>query len=145
MSITVGQNSWVTIAEADTYLEDRMGGKDWFDLPDSEAPGETSKTSLLVSSFFWLSGAPQLQLSPSLTDSNVKNAQIEGALFLLEHYSELNERRAAVATGVENYKMSRKSEKLDINNLTIPDHILGMLVAYSVINATALLKGHYDV
>ena len=145
MGLIVGQNSWITIVECDTYLTDRIGSEDWFDLADSGDPGALSKTSLVISAFNWLMGAPQLSLSASLTDEFVKNAQIEATLFLLEHYSALNSRRAAMSTGVTAFRMSKKSENLDINKLTIPNHIIGMLSAYSIKNTFVELKGHYDV
>jgi len=145
MALSVGQNSWTTITEANTYLTDRIGAEAWFDLADSGSPGANSKTSFLISAYQWLSGAPQVELSAGLADENVKRAQIEAALFLLEHYRALNERRAALATGVTEFKLSRKSEKLNIGNLTIPMHIIGLLGDYSSRNGVALLKGHYDV
>ena len=145
MALGVGQNSWTTIQEANDYLTDRIGAEAWFELSDSEDPGVSSKTSFLVSAYQWLIGSPQLDLSAGLADANIKKAQIEAALFLLDHYSALNERRAALATGVTEFKLSRKSEKLDINNLTIPVHIMGFLGTYSSQNAVALLKGQYDV
>jgi len=145
MSLIVGQNSWITIVECDTYLTNRIGSEDWFDLADSGDPGALSKTSLIISAFNWLMGAPQLSLSANLTDEFVKNAQIEATLFLLEHYSALNSRRAAMSTGVTAFRMSKKSEDLDINKLTIPSHIIGMLSTYSIKNTFVELKGHYDV
>ena len=144
MSLIVGQNSWVTIIEADTYLTIRMSAEDWFVLSDVANPGETSKSSLLVTAFHWLMNSPQLDLLPNLTDDFIKNAQIESALFLLEHYNELNARRAAMYTGVEEFKLSEKSEKLNINNLQIPDYIIGMLGLYVTENTTVELLGHYD-
>ena len=148
MALSVGQNSWTTIIEADDYLTDRIGAEAWFDLADSGDPGADSKTSFLISAYQWLIGAPQLELSADLTDVNVKRAQMEAALFLLEHYKALNERRAALFTGVTEFVLSRKSEKLNIDNLTIPIHIIGLLRDYLVdieYNTVALLKGHYDV
>ena len=145
MAPSIGQNSWTTIQEADNYLTDRIGAEAWFDLSDSDNPGVSSKTSFLVTAYQWLVGSPQLDLSAGLADANIKKAQIEAALFLLDHYSALNERRAALAMGVTEFKLSKKSEKLDINNLTIPMHIIGLLGDYSSRNGVALLKGHYDV
>jgi hypothetical protein len=144
MSLTVGQNSWVTIAEADTYLTERIGAESWFDKADTDDPGLTTKSSLLVTAFQWLMASPQLELSAGLTDSLVKNAQIESALFLMEHYNALNERRAAMSTGVTEFQLSKKMERLDISKLTIPPHIIGLLGAYCIENAFAVLKGHYD-
>lgn len=145
MALVVGQNSWVTVDEADTYLTDRINAENWFGLNVLATEGEVSKTSLLITAFYWLSGAPQLNLSPNLTDGSVKQAQYEAAFFLLEHYNSLNERRAAIFTGVEEFNLSKRREKLNALRLQIPDHILGMLGAYVVENEVILLKGEYDL
>lgn len=144
MALVVGQNSWVTVIEADAFLTDRINAEDWFVLAAAGAAGVVSKSTLLASAYRWLLNAPQLELSSSLTDDNIKNAQIEAAFFLLEHYNALNQRRAAMSTGVESFKLLGKSEKLNINKLQIPDHIIGMLRAYAAENTIAQLKGHYD-
>lgn len=145
MALVVGQNSWVTVTEADEYLADRINATEWFGLNEVEEEGEVSKETLLITAFFWLSGSPQLSLLPTLTNDSVKRAQIEAAFFLMEHYSALNERRAAIFTGVEDFKLSNRREKLNIINLQVPDHILGMLDVYSVVNTTTTLKGEYDL
>jgi len=145
MSLVVGTNSWASVAEADTYLTDRINATEWFSLNVSPAtPGAVAKESLLVSAYYWLSGSPELEIPASVTDTDVKNAQIESAWFLYEHYTELNERRAAMYTGVESFKLSKKSENLNIDNLQIPSYIMGMLRLYGVRNDTALLAGEYD-
>lgn len=144
MALIVGQNSWVTVIEADAYLTDRINAENWFILAAIAAAGVVSKSSLLISAYFWLLNAPQLELSSDLTDDNIKNAQIEAAFFLLEHYTALNARRAAMSTGVEEFRLSQKREKLNIAKLQIPDHIIGALRAYMTENVTALLKGRYD-
>jgi len=144
MALVVGQNSWVTLIESDAYLTDRISAEKWFELNDSGVAGEVSKSSLLISAFYWLINAPQLELFPNLTNDSVKNAQIEAALFLFEHYVALNQRRAAMSTGVESFKLSTKSEKLNIAKLQIPDYIIGSLGAYGVENTFAELKGQYD-
>lgn len=145
MSLVVGQNSWVTVDEADSYLTERIGSEAWFDLSTSSSPGGVGKESLIISAYFWLFGSPELSLSNSLTDILIKNAQIESVLFLLEHYTELNERRAAMFTGVKDFKMSKRSESLDVSQLRIPSHIIGMLSAYQISNCVVELKGEYDV
>lgn len=145
MSLIVGQNSWVTVDETDSYLTDRIGSEAWFDLNPTSSPGGVGKESLIISAYYWLSGSPELSLSSSLTDILVKNAQIEAVLFLLEHYRELNERRAAMFTGVEDFEISKRSENLDISQLRIPDHIVGMLSDYQISNCVVVLKGEYDV
>lgn len=145
MALIIGQNSWVTLTEAETYLTDKMEVEDWFTLSDSANPGAVSKTTLLISAFYWLLNSAQVELSATLTDVFVKNAQIEAAWYLYQHNSALNNRQAAMSQGVEEFRLSRKREQLNIKNLTIPSHILGMLKNYSVQNTFVELKGHYDL
>jgi hypothetical protein len=145
MAIVVGTNSWVTIVEADAYLTDRIEAEDWFTLSDSAGPGEVSKTSLLVTSFNWLIGSAMLEIAKSSTDDNVKNAQIEAALHLQKHYTELDDRRANIASGLKAFKFSERSETLDWKTLGIPIHILGFLRAYQQSNVFATLSGEYDL
>lgn len=144
MPVTVGTNSWTTIAEADTYLTDRIGAEDWFDLSDTGSPGADSKTTFIISAYYWLKNSAEVEIAATVADSNVKNAQAEAALFLLNHYNELNERRAAIATGLKSFQYSRRREELNYSQLQIPVHILNMLSDYATLNTTALLKGEFD-
>ena len=144
MALIVGQNSWCTVPEADTYLTEKIESEVWFELSSVGTPGQTSKQSLLISAFYWLYLAPGLNLSLTLTDVNVLNAQIEAALFLMEHYTELNERRGAIHSGLTAFTLSQKEERLKKVQINIPDYIMGMLRDYSIVNTFALLKGEYD-
>jgi hypothetical protein len=147
MALTVGTNSWVTILEADAYLTDRIGASSWFDLPDSPAnPGEDSKETMLVSAFYWLTGSPELEIPPNSADGVVKNAQIESALFLLEHYGTINEHRGFAYAGVESFSFSKRSESINLNKIKIPEHIIGLLPEYATgehafINLTSEYQG----
>ena len=144
MILIVGKNSWITISECDTYLTNRIGSENWFDLLDRGDPGALSKTSLIMSAFYWLMGTSNLELSADLTDELIKNAQAESALFLLDHYDELDARRSAMFTGVEEFTISKRSERLNIHNLAIPPHIMGLLESYTVNNCIVEFGGQYD-
>lgn len=145
MSLVVGQNSWVTVAEADIYLGDKIKAIEWFNLSELPSnPGEVAKESLLITAFYWLSGSPELSISPTLTDSNVKNAQIEAAWFLYNYYDEYDARRAAIFSGLKSFQYSKRSEDLVVDQIGIPDYIIGMLRDYGIKNTTALLLGEYD-
>ena len=143
MALVVGQNSWASVAEANTYLTDRIYADEWFNLDSSGNPGVVTKESLLVSSFNWLLGNSSFSLSSALTNDNVKQAQIEGALFLFKHYVELDERRAAKASGVTEFKISQRMEKLD-GDIVVPSNISDLLSSYRQGNIATLL-GAYDV
>ncbi|MEJ2248037.1 MAG: hypothetical protein P8Y70_00070 [Candidatus Lokiarchaeota archaeon] len=145
MSLIVGQNSWCTISEADEYLTTRMNASNWFSLNDEPAnPGEDSKETFLISAFNWLLNSSGVSLSITLTDYNVKKAQIEAGLFLLHYGKELEDRRSAIFTGVKSFRFSNRSETLDIYNLRLPFHIINLLSDYNTVNTTVLLKGEYD-
>lgn len=146
MALVVGTNSWITVLEADDYFTNRIGSTDWFDLPEAPAnPGEDAKETMLVSAYYWLTQSSVLSLSADLTDANVKHAQAEAALFLLGHYSELDARRAAMYTGVTEFELSKRREKLNLAQLQIPDYILGLLNEYSTDHAIVNLSGDYNV
>ena len=147
MSIVVGQNSWVTLAEADTYFTDRIGTSSWFSLTDTPStPGADSKEGYLITAFNILIGSPDVSLSPSLTDDNVKKAQMEFALFLVQHYTEFDERSAAQSTGVSEFQYSKRKEKFDNpgDGVKLPYTVIGLLSLYSTANVIVNLKGQYD-
>ena len=144
MSLSVGTNSWATIAETDTYLEDRINATDWFALTESSTPGAITKASILVTAFFWLSNAAELNIAPSVTSATVKNSQAEAALFLLKYFDEYDARRAAISSGLESFIMSKRHEKFNKGNIGIPEYILAMLSDYRVDSGIIILKGEYD-
>jgi hypothetical protein len=146
MSLIVGQNSWCTINEADIYLTDKQSSYEWFNLEDTDDPGKMCKTSLLVSAFRKLKNSAEFNLSSSLTDDNVKSAQIEMAWFLYKHGKEIEERQGAIASGLISFGMSKRRETLDKNCKGIPGYIADFLLDYAVgFNTTVELNGEYDV
>ena len=142
MAINVGTNSWVTIAEADIYLTDRLEAESWFLLNDVEDPGEASKTTYLVTAYFMLYNSVDFQLSPSSSDVNVKNAQCEMALFLLDNYNDYYKRMSLIAGGVTEFERSKWREQL--SSIKIPANISGMLRFYGSDVGIATLKSPYD-
>ncbi|MCK4815127.1 hypothetical protein KA005_05095 [bacterium] len=145
MAIVVGTNSYVTIAEADAYLNERIGASIWFALPDDASEGADSKTVYLASAYNWLLSSPTLDLPETSTDDAIKNAQIESAFYLLEHYNALNARRSAQAQGVVSMRLSKKWEEYADRDVSeIPNFISGGLSAYMTGNNVVELLGHYD-
>lgn len=92
MPIVVGTNSWVTEAEADTYLGDRIGAEDyWVSGADKEGS--------LVTAYRWLMANPNLSLPTTATQA-MKDAQCEYALFLTQHQPDIDLRMGLQAQGV---------------------------------------------
>lgn len=128
MSITVGVNSWVTIAETDTYLTSHIGAADWFLLDDNPAtPGAESKESYLVEAFYRLLYSADYTLTPTLTNTGVKNAQIEFAFFLFKNYNDYTKREAKIASGIESFTYSKWREKLG-DAVKVPVIVDGMII-----------------
>jgi hypothetical protein len=105
-SITVGTNSWVTIAEADTYLEGKFGADAWNSLSD------TIKTQCLISAFRWIFNYPFFNIPASSTSEKVKSAQIELAWWIYQYYTSYEERGALISGGVEEFTLSKWKETL---------------------------------
>lgn len=146
MALVVGTNSYVTIVEADAFLTDRVEATDWFLLSDTGSPGGASKSSYLISAYYWLLSSSTLDLPETSSDEVIKNAQIEAAFYLLNHYTALDARRAAQAQGLESFRLSKKTEKYISPSVSeIPDYITGSLSGYVMGNSFVQLQGQYDV
>ena len=145
MALIVGQNSWTTIVEADSYLENKINVTPWFALSDDGVQGGVTKENLLISAYYWLLNAPGLELSMSLTDDNVKNAQIEASWYLYNYEEDMRDRESAIYSGLTSLSLSKRKEGYDIRNIQIPSFILSMLREYSIQNTTVDLLGEYDV
>lgn len=141
MSIIVGENSWVTIAEADDYFATRIGTTSWFSLSDTPStPGADSKESFLVTAFYWLVD-DVYGLTPSSSSAVIKRVQLESALFLLKYSLDFYDRQAKVAGGVTSFMLSRWTENL--SSISKPQNILDILynAGYSSSNTFVQLEG----
>lgn len=144
MSIIVGTNSWVTIAEADTYLTTKVGSQEWFTLDDEPSdPGEESKESWLVSAYNYLINNCGYSIPSDSTDQNVKYAQIEFAYYLLRYSEEFEDRANSIAMGVTEFKASKWSEKYKGGSsssgegyISLPPAVRNYLCAYDGLNQT---------
>ena len=139
MSVVVGTNSWITIVEADAYLTDRLEAEAWFLISDTGAPGEKSKTSLIVTAFHWLYNNVNYDIPLDSSDDNIKNAQAEASFYLSVYYKQMDKRRALIGDGVQQFERSNWSESL--GKMDLPIHIKGMLTDYSSAMSIVQLRG----
>ena len=95
MSITVGTNSWISLADADIYMLTRIGAtriwKEETTLPDKEAALVTAFNTIKSSGLWTM---------PAIATQNMKNAQCEMALFLMKHQEDADARGGLQAQGV---------------------------------------------
>ena len=121
-SITVGTNSWVTIAESDTYMEERWQGSTWASISDD------NKTQLLITAYRWINADDRFEIAASSTDDNVKYAQIETAFYIYNRYVQIEDRMALQSQGVQSFRLSEFSENFrnDMGS-RLPDTAIGFL------------------
>lgn len=117
--MTVGTDSWVTLAQATAYFATRFGASWWAALSSPE------KETLLVSAFNWLLYDGTLELSASTDSQDVRVAQMEAAYFLHDHQAEYEERAANIAGGVTSVSASKWSESY--GTLQKPERVLAPL------------------
>ncbi len=93
-TITVGTNSWVTLAEADALAEERLGVDLW------DAAADPKKNAALIQAYRQISNHPDFDIPAASTDDVVKQAQFEQALFLTKNTEGADQRAALQAMGV---------------------------------------------
>jgi hypothetical protein len=120
VTIIVGTNSWVTLAEANAYFEAKYNVSDeWAALTD------TVKNQLLISAYNWINQQTIFSIPAASTAYIVKQAQFEAAWYLYKFGKEDEKRRALIGQGVTSFDLSQWSETLD--KYEFPAFITGML------------------
>jgi len=133
-TIVVGTNSWLTLAEAETYFESRINADDWNNLPD-----DNTKNQYLITAYNWLFYDPGFFAPASATEQAVKNGQCEAALFLAGYAEEYSKREALIASGVKDFTYSKWSETL--GEVKKPDSVINYFISagyYAGANAFVL-------
>ena len=92
MAITVGTNSWVTEAEANAFMDNRFGSVDYW------TAGVATNQAALITAYNWLQAGRYT--FPATSTQDMKDAQCEMALFLMQHQPDLDLRMGLQAQGV---------------------------------------------
>lgn len=117
MALVVGTNSWISLAEAETYFSERIESEPWDNLPD-----DVTKEKYLISAYRWLFYYTGITAPASATEDAVKYGQCDAALFMISFYDDYNNRTALYAAGVRDFKKSKWEEELA--KATLPDTII---------------------
>ena len=121
--LSVGTNSWVTLAEADLYFEGKyQASTAWAALTDSV------KNQLLVSAYRWIQQQALFSISASSTAQIVKDAQCEAAWYLYSYGDEDEKRRALISQGVTEFELNEWREEL--SKYEFPGFLSDMLDDY---------------
>lgn len=112
MALVVGTDTWITLAEAETYFAKRPKTEPWDSLDDP------TKESWLFLSYQWIINDPAFEAPASSTATGVKYGQAEGALFLINSYDDYAMRDTLISSGVERFEYSKWKE--DLGSLSKP-------------------------
>lgn len=103
-TIIVTTNSWVTLIEADDYLDEKSSATAWASL------GDDDKSRHLISAYRWINRIPDYDIS--VVTDNLKFAQIELAWYLYVNGDTHQKHEALQAQGVKSFDISKFSEDL---------------------------------
>jgi hypothetical protein len=106
MSIVVGTDSWISLADADTFFNSHIGSSAW------EALSDADKEKYLKTAYRWIYYDSAFSVPATSTETAVKYGQCEAALFLINYYSEYDKRDALSAMGVKSFDYGKRSEEL---------------------------------
>jgi len=145
MALVVGENSWATVAEADAYLTDRVGTQEWFTLDEASAnPGDPSKETYLIMAFNYLLTKNGYCLDKTLTDENVKKAQIEFAFYFVDNFTTYEDDNNSLTRGAKSFNLSKWREQLNseanwAGDYPLPAFVSTYLTGYQCSNVTVPL------
>lgn len=124
MALAVGENSWLTLEEAETYFSTRIGSSEyWCSGADKEAA--------LITAYNQLNGCGLFDFPAAATQA-MKDAQCEQALFLLIHGEDIDRRKGLQAQGVTAAGIVKESYKEDIDQIPICTNAKNFLKEYSI-------------
>jgi hypothetical protein len=117
-TITVGTNSWITLADAETFFGSRFASSEYW-------CSGVDKTGALITAYHWLANNPNFTFPTTATQA-MKDAQCEMALFLLQHQPDIDLRmglqaQGVIEAGIVKEKYARKS------GLPIPPVVMALL------------------
>ena len=123
MAVTVGTNSWVTEAAANTYMGNR------FDAGSYWTEDATDNPKALVTAYKWLNAGRYS--FPTTATQAMKDAQCEMALFLLQHQPDLDLRIGLQVQGVITAGVVKERYKFDNSvEMPIPPIVQRLLASY---------------
>lgn len=131
MALTVGTNSWISRADADTYFEDHIGSAPWDALSDA------NKDKYLITAYRWIYYDSAFNVPASSSEAAVKYGQCEAALFLITYYSDFTKHEAIRASGIKSFRYGKRSE--DLQDVKKPQIVIDMFSSVAMYNSGVAL------
>jgi len=127
MAITVGTNSWISLADANTYFESHIGSSPWDALSDND------KEKYLVTAYRWIYYDNAFNVPASSSETAVKYGQCEAALYLINYYTDMQKHEAIIANGVKSFSYGKRSEEL--SEIKKPQTVISMFASVAMYNS----------
>lgn len=129
-ALTVGTNSWVTGPEAEEYFAGRLGASTFWN-----STAEANKIPALITAYKMLRACPDYTIDADEDAQEVKDAQCEMALFLLQHQADMDARQGLQAQGVQRADIVGETYDLDrAGQLAVPPVVAQLLDGYSTLS-----------
>ena len=116
MLLTVGTDTWATLAEADSYFGSHIASSPWDALSDND------KEKYLKTAYRWIYYDSAFSVPAASTETAVKYGQCEAALFLINYYTEYDKHSAMNAMGIKSFRYSKRSE--DLSEVKKPSSVI---------------------
>jgi hypothetical protein len=136
-TITVGTNSFVSLADSNTYFGDRPGSSDYW-------VSGSDKNAAILYAYKLLKKSRRFSLPATATQA-VKDAQCELAYYLLIHLSDIDIRMGLRAQGVLEAGILREKFKSDdAAEFPFPSVVIDLLAAYDTTRGMYILDVERD-
>jgi hypothetical protein len=124
MRLVVGTNSWLTVDEADEYMETRYGSWEvWTD--------DTNKEAALITAYKRIVNSGAFINLPSEINDVLKDAQCEMALYIIIEGMDITRRAALQAQGVIQSGITKESYDPAVRGvLAFPPEVRALLKEY---------------
>ena len=116
MAIVVGTNSWITLADADTYFSSHIGASPWDALSDND------KEKYLITAYRWVYYDSAFDVPAASSETAVKYGQCEAALYLISYYTDMTKHDAIISSGIKSFRYGKRSE--DLGSVKKPQSVI---------------------
>lgn len=140
MPLTIGEDSYVTLNQANNYAGGGPAAGPWSGLPDTSPDGK-SKEAYLREAYRVLRAWPGTDLPPTTGDLFLQEAQIELAVWLIKNYEDFSSQFGS-PMGLGSITMGDLNMRFMQAGLTLPSRVAWCLKNYSVLNSFVRLRTH---
>ena len=124
MSLTLGTNTWITLANAELYMATRLGASTFWHTA-------IAKEAALVTAYNMLVNCGLFEI-PSEVSANMEQAQCEMALFLLQHGADMDARMGLQAQGVSQAGIVQETYGKEVEGIPLPPIVKQLLKEYLI-------------